>query len=130
MSSRPSARTYCADTAHDPGNCGACGHACPPNAICTNGACQGGQQIQFSRYIRPISGTNRVPRRSLGAEIGVMLPIVRAPFRIYYALIPLRLEDSFPGQNLITRSMFPSGDPSVVKKSAPLWRWKRYRPET
>jgi outer membrane protein insertion porin family len=78
-----------------------------PNYI--NGACQGGQQIAFNRYIRPISGTNLVPRMSLGAEVGVMLPIVRAPFRIYYAINPLRLEDSFPGQNLITRSMFPAG---------------------
>jgi outer membrane protein insertion porin family len=78
-----------------------------PNFV--NGACVGGQQVQFDRFIRPISGTNVVPRMSLGAQISVMMPIINAPFRIYYAYNPLRLFDSFNGENLITRSMFPAG---------------------
>ena len=78
-----------------------------PNYV--NGACVGGQQIQFDRFIRPISGTNYVPRMSLGAQISVMMPIINAPFRIYYAYNPLRLFDTFNGKNLITRSMFPAG---------------------
>ncbi len=78
-----------------------------PNYV--NGACQGGEQITFERNIRPIYGTNFVPRDSLGAQISVLLPIVNAPFRIYYAYNPLRLEKDVPGQDLITRSMFPSG---------------------
>ena len=38
-----------------------------------------------------IEGTNLVPRMSTGAELSVILPIVNAPFRIYYAYNPLRL---------------------------------------
>ncbi len=34
-----------------------------------NGACQGGQAIQFINLIRPIAGTNVVPRMSVGGEI-------------------------------------------------------------
>ena len=78
-----------------------------PNYV--NGACQGGQEIEFDRNIRPIYGTNFVPRDSLGAQISVLMPIVNAPFRIYYAFNPLRLVKDVPGENLITRSMFPSG---------------------
>jgi outer membrane protein insertion porin family len=78
-----------------------------PNYV--NGACTGGQSVQFDRYIRPIGGTNYVPRMSLGAQVSVMMPIINAPFRIYYAYNPLRLYDNINGQNLITRSMFPAG---------------------
>jgi outer membrane protein insertion porin family len=78
-----------------------------PNYV--NGSCQGGVQIDFGRLIRPIYGTNFVPRDSSGAEIDVMMPIINAPFRIFYAFNPLRLEKDFYAQDLITRSMFPSG---------------------
>jgi outer membrane protein insertion porin family len=81
-------------------------YGCP---VYVNGACQGGQQIKFDNNIRPIDGTNVVPRMSTGAEISVLLPIVRAPFRIYYAYNPLRLLEQIRGQNLITRGMFPAG---------------------
>ncbi len=74
-----------------------------------NGSCQGGQQIQFDTLIRPIYGTNVVPRMSLGGELQVILPVVNAPFRIYYAYNPLHLYTQFQGKNLITRSMFPAG---------------------
>jgi outer membrane protein insertion porin family len=74
-----------------------------------NGACQGGVPIQFSHTIDPISGTNYVPRMSTGAELDVMMPIINAPFRLYYAFNPLRLEKDFYTQDLITRSMFPAG---------------------
>jgi len=74
-----------------------------------NGSCQGGQQIQFDTYVRPIYGTNFVPRMSLGGELQVILPVVNAPFRIFYAYNPLRLYKQFEGENLITRSMFPAG---------------------
>ena len=74
-----------------------------------NGACQGGVQVHFDNEVRPIYGTNLVPRDSIGAQIAVLLPIVNAPFRIYYAFNPLRLDKSFEGENLITRSLFPEG---------------------
>ncbi len=74
-----------------------------------NGACQGGQSIQFINVIRPIQGTNVVPRMSVGGEISAMLPIVNAPMRIYYAYNVLRLFENVQGESLITRSMFPAG---------------------
>jgi outer membrane protein insertion porin family len=74
-----------------------------------NGACQGGQAIQFVNIIKPIAGTNVVPRMSVGGEFSAMLPIVNAPFRLYYAYNPLRLLENQQGESLITRSMFPAG---------------------
>jgi outer membrane protein insertion porin family len=74
-----------------------------------NGSCQGGQQIQFINRIRPIAGTNLVPRMSVGGEISAFLPIVNAPFRIYYAYNTNRLYENVQGESLITRSMFPAG---------------------
>jgi outer membrane protein insertion porin family len=78
-----------------------------PNYV--NGACQGGVNIAFSHTINPIAGTNYVPRMSAGGELDVMLPIINAPFRVFYAFNPLRLERDFFAQDLITRSMFPAG---------------------
>ncbi len=74
-----------------------------------NGACQGGIPITFDNNVRPIAGTNFLPRDSIGAQISVLLPIVNAPFRIYYAYNPLRLNKNVPQQNLITRELFPQG---------------------
>jgi outer membrane protein insertion porin family len=97
-------------------------YGCP---VYNNGSCQGGipgDQVGFQRNIRPITGTNWVPRMSLGAEISVIMPIVNAPFRLFYAYNPLRLyerpycNDVLTGAKvqscsaeLITRDMFPTG---------------------
>jgi outer membrane protein insertion porin family len=37
------------------------------------------------------------------------MPIINAPFRLYYAVNPLRLSGAGQGENLITRAMFPPG---------------------
>jgi outer membrane protein insertion porin family len=71
--------------------------------------CAGGSQIPISGDLKTISGTNYVPRMSTGLELQVMLPIVQAPFRIYYAYNPLILNTHVNSENLITRSMFPAG---------------------
>lgn len=97
-------------------------YGCP---VFNNGACQGGipgSQVGFQRNIHPISGTNFVPRMSLGAELSAMMPIINAPFRLYWAYNPLRLletpycnlKGTSYGQGscsaqLITRDMFPPG---------------------
>ena len=81
-------------------------YGCP---VYNNGTCEGGVQIKFNDLIRPLSGTNFVPRMSAGAELQVIMPIINAPFRIYYAVNPLRLSRQDPGENLITREMFPPG---------------------
>jgi outer membrane protein insertion porin family len=59
-----------------------------------------------------VSGTNWVPRMSTGAELQVVLPIVNAPFRLYYAYNPLRLYEQIPQQlalsNAQFRTLFPA----------------------
>ncbi|HEY6971149.1 MAG TPA: outer membrane protein assembly factor BamA [Candidatus Angelobacter sp.] len=74
-----------------------------------NFVCTGGISIPFSGDLKTISGTNFVPRMSTGLELQVLLPIVQAPFRIYYAYNPLILDHTATTPNLITRSMFPPG---------------------
>jgi outer membrane protein insertion porin family len=95
-------------------------YGCP---VYNNGSCQGGipgSEIGFQKNIHPISGTDFVPRMSTGAELSVILPIVNAPFRLYYAWNPLRLYetpycDLYGGKQgscsaqLITRALFPPG---------------------
>ena len=97
-------------------------YGCP---VYNNGSCQGGipgSKVGFQENIRPISGTNLVPRMSLGGELAVIMPIVNAPFRLYYAYNPLRLYEApycndvlLGGKQgscsaeLITRAMFPTG---------------------
>jgi outer membrane protein insertion porin family len=77
-----------------------------------NGACFGGTQVLFPAQLSTVPGTNYVPRMSNGAELQVILPIVNAPFRLYYAYNPLRLYESIP-QKLATdaatfRGFFPN----------------------
>jgi outer membrane protein insertion porin family len=97
-------------------------YGCP---VYNNGSCQGGipgSQVGFVRDIRPIEGANFVPRMSVGAEISVIMPVINAPFRLYFAYNPLRLYETptchsvLGGGNkesctaeLITRDMFPPG---------------------
>ncbi|MGO9433606.1 MAG: outer membrane protein assembly factor BamA [Terracidiphilus sp.] len=97
-------------------------YGCP---VYNNGSCQGGipgSEVGFQRNIRPVEGTNFVPRMSVGGELGVIMPVINAPFRLYYAYNPLRLyerpycNDVVLGgrvqscsAELITRDMFPPG---------------------
>jgi outer membrane protein insertion porin family len=71
--------------------------------------CAGGNPINFSGDLKTLAGTNFVPRMSTGLELQVLLPIVQAPFRIYYAYNPLILDTSALSPNPITRAMFPPG---------------------
>ncbi len=97
-------------------------YGCP---VYNNGSCQGGipgSEVGFQRNIRPISGTDFVPRMSLGGELGVIMPVINAPFRLYFAYNPLRLYErpycndvklgakvQSCSAQLITRDMFPPG---------------------
>jgi outer membrane protein insertion porin family len=78
-------------------------------------ACQGKTltQLGFPQVggdLRPISGTNGIMRMSTGLELQVILPVVNAPFRIYYAVNPMRMNTiAMPPETTITRSMFPPG---------------------
>jgi outer membrane protein insertion porin family len=89
------------------------------NGGCLNGI--PGHLVGFKRDIRPVSGTNFLPRMSVGAEISAIMPIINAPMRIFWAYNPLRLyerpycNDVLIGSNkgscsaeLITPAMFPN----------------------
>jgi outer membrane protein insertion porin family len=80
---------------------------CPVLNFASN--CTGGQTMTFSGNLKPLSGTNFVPRMSSGLELQVILPVVNAPFRIYYAYNPLRLDTFSAAPTPITRGMFPAG---------------------
>ena len=83
--------------------------------------CTGGQQLPFSQFLQPVPGTNWVPRMSTGIELQVMLPVINAPFRIYWAYNPLRLDQNTNPPVPITRGMFPCptpGDDTCKLKSA------------
>jgi outer membrane protein insertion porin family len=58
----------------------------------------------------PIANTNWVPRMSTGLELQVVMPVVNAPFRIYYAYNPLRLDTVTTAPIQLNRNMFPPGD--------------------
>ena len=64
---------------------------------------------KFSETLTLSPGTNWQPRMSTGLQLQVMLPIVNAPFRIYWAYNPLRLDTTSSGTVPITRDMFPPG---------------------
>ncbi len=68
------------------------------------------QTLNYGKDIKIVDGTNYVPRMSTGLELQVIMPIVNAPFRFYYAYNPLRLEKLITPPTQITRSMFPLGD--------------------
>ncbi len=83
-----------------------------------NGACFGGQKVDFPGLpqLNTVHNTNFVPRMSNGAELQVILPIVNAPFRLYYAYNPLRLYEDLPQKlavdNATFRSLFPTSGPN------------------
>jgi outer membrane protein insertion porin family len=70
-------------------------YGCP---TVVNGTCQGGQQVKFPIYLHDVPGTNFVPRMSTGGYLQVFLPIINAPFVLYYAYNPLRLFKDLPQQ--------------------------------
>jgi len=76
-------------------------YGCP---TVVNGACFGGQSVAFPLLLKTVPGTNFVPRMSSGAEIQVVLPIINAPFRIFYAYNPLRLYKDIPQQLAVPNS--------------------------
>jgi outer membrane protein insertion porin family len=71
--------------------------------------CSGGFPQPTNGELKPVAGTNFVPRMSTGLELQVLLPIVQQPFRIYYAYNPLILNTVVKSPSPILRSMFPPG---------------------
>ncbi|MEO8725996.1 MAG: outer membrane protein assembly factor BamA, partial [Acidobacteriaceae bacterium] len=83
-------------------------YGCP--TVLPNGTCSGAFRLPpFGKDLKMVPGTNFVPRMSTGVELQVVLPVVNAPFRIYYAYNPLLLDNKIAGSSLLTRGMFPAG---------------------
>lgn len=73
-----------------------------------SGQCIGSQKINFSQSLNVLGSSSWTPRASTGLELQMFLPIVNAPFRIYWAYNPLRLDQISQTPVPITRNMFPS----------------------
>jgi outer membrane protein insertion porin family len=89
---------------------------CPQLDIAMN--CIGGEKLTFSQFLKPVAGTNWTPRMSTGLELQVMLPVINAPFRIYWAYNPLRLDSTATAPTAITRSMFPGATAPFLDRAA------------
>jgi outer membrane protein insertion porin family len=76
-------------------------YGCP---TIVNGSCFGASAVKFPLVLPIVPGTNFVPRMSTGAELQVILPIVNAPFRIFYAYNPLRLFEDVPQKLAVPNS--------------------------
>ena len=80
---------------------------CP--TLSSSFTCVGGVHIPYGANLPIIGGTNYQPRMSTGVELQVVLPVVNAPFRVYWAYNPLRINETVNSPDPITRSMFPAG---------------------
>jgi outer membrane protein insertion porin family len=85
--------------AQDQGTATATGTGCTPGSFLSP---LPKQQLQV------LGQTNWRPRMSTGLELQMFLPIVNAPFRIYWAYNPLRLNSPATPPIPITRDMFPN----------------------
>ena len=64
-------------------------------------------QAAFDGKVRLAPGTQNV-RASTGLELQVLLPVVQAPFRVYWAYNPLRVDRLLQPPIVADRSMFPN----------------------
>lgn len=65
--------------------------------------------FQVPKNIHPFSGTNYRPRSSTGLEVQIIMPVVNAPFRVFYGYNWLRMDTAvYPPQQLPPRSLFPN----------------------
>jgi outer membrane protein insertion porin family len=101
---------------------------CPALDVAFN--CVGGVSQSFNKGLKIIGASNWRPRASTGVELQVIMPVVNAPFRIYWAFNPLRLNTFTETPNSITRSMFPPGGAGdfsyqqAISSFVPAWNLK------
>ena len=86
-----------------------CPHTDPTTATgCTPGSLLDPRPSQF---LQVLNSTNWQVRMSTGLELQMFLPVVNAPFRIYWAYNPLRLNTPANAPIAITPGMFPIDTP-------------------
>jgi outer membrane protein insertion porin family len=80
--------------------------------------CLGGKVLTPtpSQYLHVLDSTNWKPRMSTGLELQMFLPVINAPFRIYWAYNPLRLNTEANAPIPITPEMFPGSVNPVTGK--------------
>jgi outer membrane protein insertion porin family len=64
-------------------------------------------QANFSNKVLLAPGT-QAPRMSTGLELQVLLPVVNAPFRVYYAFNPLNVREYLQPPEVADRTLFPN----------------------
>jgi outer membrane protein insertion porin family len=64
-------------------------------------------QANFNGQVKIAPGTQSL-RSSTGIELQILLPVVQAPFRIYWAYNPLRVGENLHQPIVVDRSMFPN----------------------
>ena len=64
-------------------------------------------QAGFDGKVRLAVGTQNI-RSSTGIELQVLLPVVQAPFRVYWVYNPLRVDQTLQPPIVADRSMFPN----------------------
>jgi outer membrane protein insertion porin family len=82
----------------DLGTATASGTGCTPGSVL---------KPQPSDQLQVLGSTNWRPRMSTGLELQMFLPVINAPFRIYWAYNPLRLDSPATPPIPITPAMFP-----------------------
>ena len=84
---------------------------CPALDPTTANGCTQGSLLspRPSQDLQVLGATNWKPRMSTGLELQMFLPVINAPFRIYWAYNPLRLNTPANPPIPITRAMFPAG---------------------
>lgn len=64
-------------------------------------------QAAFGQGVQLARATSK-PRMSTGVELQIMMPVVNAPFRLYWAYNPLRLDEFLQPPVVADRSYFPN----------------------
>ncbi len=83
---------------------------CPSLDITTSSGCTPGTVLNPPPKNQLQQGPgNWQPRMSMGLELQMFLPVINAPFRIYWAYNPVRLDRYTSSPIPITRGMFPTG---------------------
>ena len=75
-------------------------------------------QAGFDGKVKIAGGTQKM-RASTGLELQVLLPIVQAPFRIYWAYNPLLVREYLQPPIVADRSFFPNN--TTFLNSVALW---------
>ena len=78
----------------------------------------------YSGRVQIAPGTEKM-RASTGLEIDVTLPVVNAPFRVYFAYNPLRLDTNIQTPIAADRTMFPNQATftNAIANYGPLYPW-------